>query len=501
MGQPTIYPTGTTRYDADKAYNGYTLITNDQAVGAVLVDMRGNVVRHWKDLMGFPNKMIRGGYVFGNRGVRDSRFGYQDRVDLIQVDWDGNVVWEFNKKEYIEDEGQEPQWMARQHHDFQRAGNPVGYYVPGMESETLSGNTLILCHETVEKPRISPYPLIDDVFIEVDWEGNILWQWNMSDHINELGLSDVAKLAMYRNPNLHESGGGMGDFAHINCMSELGPNKWYDQGDERFNPKNIIFDSREINFMAIISKETGKIVWQMGPDFGQSDDKMDRRFGQIVGPHHTHMVPQGLPGEGNILVFDNGGFSGYGAPDNLSKDGLKVNKIDRSRVIEFDPITKKVVWEFVGSDMENYGLPGINDYRFYSPLTSSAQRLPNGNTFITEGVGGRLLEVTPEKEIVWEYVAPFGEKQGYIYYRAYRYPYDYVPQVEAPVEESIPALDVRTFRVPGAAEGAIRENNTVTVEGTWGYPSSVQACVAADDEDMSLKKSDDDEEESLFSQF
>ena len=50
--------------------------------------------------------------------------------------------------------------------------------------------------------------------------------------------------------------------------------------------------------------------------------------------------------------------------------------------------------------------------------------LPNGNTFITEGVGGHMLEVTEEHEIVWEYVSPyFGGPLGNMVYRAYRYPY------------------------------------------------------------------------------
>ncbi len=94
-------------------------------VGAVLIDMNGNVVKVWKNLQGFPNKLLPGGYVMGSLGLREPKFAYQDQTDVVQVDWDGKVVWKFNKKEYIEDEGQEPQWMARQHHDYQREGNPV----------------------------------------------------------------------------------------------------------------------------------------------------------------------------------------------------------------------------------------------------------------------------------------------------------------------------------------------------------------------------------------
>lgn len=477
MGQPFIHPTGVTMYDPEKCWNGYNLVAAKD-VGAVLFDMRGEVVRVWKDLMGFPNKLLPGGYVMGSRGLRDGKFGYQDQVDLVQVDWDGKVVWKFDKKEYVEDEGNEPMWMARQHHDYQREGNPVGYYVPGMDPKTDGGNTLILTHETLENKRISNERLLDDVIIEVDWEGNIIWEWRASDHWREFDFSDAAKLALYRYPNMHSVDGGVGDWVHMNCASYLGPNKWYDKGDDRFHPDNIIFDSREANFMCIISKETGKVVWKLGPDF---QSKEERRIGQIIGPHHTHMIPQGLPGEGNILIFDNGGWSGYGVPSNIAPNGTKVNVMDRSRVLEINPVTKKLVWELRGSDMMSYGGPGVNDYRFYSPLTSDACRLPNGNTFITEGVGGRLFEVTPEKEVVWEWISPFGPDATYIYYRGYRYPYEYVPQLPKPDETPIPKLNIKKFRVPGAADCEVK--NVVEVEGTWGYPDHVQSCVSAEDDD------------------
>ncbi|MDA8441252.1 MAG: aryl-sulfate sulfotransferase, partial [Peptococcaceae bacterium] len=420
MGQPFVHPTGVTIYNPEKCFNGYTIMAVKK-LGCVLIDMNGNVVRVWQDLHGFPNKLLPGGYVLGSRGVRDPKFGYQDQIDLVQVDWEGKVVWKFDGKELIADEGHEPQWMARQHHDYQREGNPVGYYVPGMECQTNKGNTLILVHENCFNKKISDENLLDDVFIEVDWEGNIVWEWHASDHFKEFGFSEAAKLALYKNPNMHESGGGMGDWMHINSMSVLGPNKWYAKGDERFHPDNIIWDSREANIIAIISKETGKIVWKMGPDY--SADKKLAKIGQIIGQHHVHMIPQGLPGAGNILIFDNGGWSGYGSPSNISKDGTKVNISDRSRVLELNPVTMKVVWQILGSELMGYGQPGISDYRFYSPLTSAAQRLPNGNTLITEGVGGRFFEVTRMKEVVWEFISPFTENPSTIYYRAYRYPY------------------------------------------------------------------------------
>ena len=129
MGHPTIYPTGATVYNPEKAWSGYTIYqAADQ--GALLIDMNGKEVHLWKGLRGFPNKILPGGYVLGSTSERDPKYGYQDEADLVQVDWAGNIVWKFDRHEYIEDPGHEPQWMARAHHDYQRAGNPVGYYAP-----------------------------------------------------------------------------------------------------------------------------------------------------------------------------------------------------------------------------------------------------------------------------------------------------------------------------------------------------------------------------------
>ena len=79
-----------------------------------------------------------------------------------------------------------------------------------------------------------------------------------------------------------------------------------------------------------------------------------------------------------------------------------------------------------------------------------AQRLPNGNTLITEGADGRIFELTAEKEIVWEYVNPFfGTENGRTnrIYRAHRVPYDWVPQLERPEERPVVPPDVSDFRI------------------------------------------------------
>jgi len=111
---------------------------------------------------------------------------------------------------------------------------------------------------------------------------------------------------------------------------------------------------------------------------------------------------------GHIVIYGNGTRRGW------------------SRIVEMDPLTNQVVWEYVGRPKES----------FFSGFISGAQRLPNDNTLICEGGKGRLFEVTSEKEIVWEFRSPyrgfvFGREQQNIY-RTTRYSAEYVaPLLEA----------------------------------------------------------------------
>jgi hypothetical protein len=442
---PSIYPTGTTMYYPDKCWNGFTLfqseLHSENSRGAVLIDMNGNVVNRWQGLDGFPNKMLSNGNIMGSTGVRNPKYGYQDMLDLVEVDWNGNIVWKFDKFERVKDPKQKPRWMARQHHDYQREGNPVGYYVPKMNAKAGGGKTLILCHRNLTNPKISDKTLIDDVIIEVDRQGKITWEWVCNDHFNEMGFDAQAKKTLKLKPGIGMMTGGKGDWMHMNSISTLGPNRLYDKGDKRFHPDNIIWDGRQTNIIAVIDRKTGKIVWQLGPYF-TANEKL-KKIGQIIGQHHAHMIPRGLKGAGNLLIFDNGGAAGYGAPNPTSPEGIDNAKRDFSRVLELDPVTLEVKWL--------YPPPGPGGSRLYSAFVSSTQRLPNGNTLITEGNGGRIIEVTPKQEIVWEYVSPFKHRRlkFSLLYRAYRVPYAWAPKAGEPMEKAVPRIDNSQFKVPG----------------------------------------------------
>jgi hypothetical protein len=457
---PSIYPTGTTIYYPEKCWNGYTLfpaeLHRNNGYGAVLIDMNGNVVNRWQGLDGFPNKMLPNGNIMGSTGVRNMKYGFQDMLDLVEVDWYGNIVWKFDRYERVKDPRQKPRWMARQHHDYQREGNPVGYYVPRMKAKA-GGKTLLVCHKNLTNKKISDKKLVDDTIIEVDGNGKITWEWVCSEHFEEMGFDDEAKEAIRRNPGISPMTCGQGDWMHMNSISTLGPNRFYDKGDKRFHPDNIIISGRQTNIVATIDKKTGKIVWQLGPYFTASEKL--KKIGQIIGQHHAHIIPRGLKGEGNILLFDNGGAAGYGAPNPTSVDGNNNAKRDTSRVLELDPKTLEIKWQYPALMM----MPGGG--RLYSAFISSAQRLPNGNTMITEGNIGRIIEITPEQEIIWEYISPFLHRmmKTNMIYRAYRVPYDWAPRAERSKEMAIPRIDNSKFKVPSSPK--LNRERVVRVKG------------------------------------
>jgi len=408
-----------------KVYNdgcceGYNLLSaiefmgfsNGRFAGSLLIDMNGNLIKKWNNTNPMPAKMLPDGSIIsGYGGIVE-----WDTYNLTQFSWNGTIKWDFSN--WRADDKGKP--AARHHHDFQREGNPVGYYVPDCDFVE-NGKTLILAHDTIINHNVSKKTITDDVIYEVNWNGSLTgFEWYASDHIDEMGFNLLQRIGIYINPAGPSKPLGCldGDWLHTNSISYLGENKWYDQGDKRFHPDNIITCSRNTNIIYIISKETGEIVYRIGPSFSRKTEE-GKKLGQIIGPHNAHIIPKSLPGEGNILVFDNGGIAGYGLFGGPSKFRFY------SRVIEFDPISLEIKWEYAHKK-GFYPLPRTGEFhRFFSPVHSSMQRLPNGNTLITEGFTGRVFEVNKDNEILWEYIS---ESLDIDIYRAYRIPPEWVPE-------------------------------------------------------------------------
>ena len=429
----SVYPTGTTIYEPARAWNGYTVLSPLQTQAVLVIDMNGNVVKRWEGLnnsAGGPARVLPGGILISASGARPPN---QESLELVQQDFDGKVIWQFSHNEQIKTREGSTIWSARQHHDWQRESLPAGYYSPESAPVVEGTSTLILTHTNRMQPKVADVMLEDDRLVEVSWKGDLLWEWVASDHIDELGFAPDARKAIKAAQSFNKARGSF-DWLHINSAHYVGPNRWFDQGDMRFAPNNVIISSREASLLAVVGRD-GKIVWRLGPDFSESKEL--RAIRQIIGQHHAHIIPKGLPGAGNLLVFDNGGSSGYGFASPIAPDGVGAFARSTSRVVEINPVTLELVWSYTNP-------------RFFSTNISSAQRLPNGNTLITAGAGGRMFEVTTEGAIVWEYMYPLfgGANASNAVYRAYRIPYGWIPQITRPTERAVAPPALGDFRVP-----------------------------------------------------
>ena len=481
LGQagPSIFPMGTTLYDPAKAWSGFTVLSPLQTQAAIVIDMNGKVVKRWdgySNSAGGPARVLPNGDVIAAVGARPGR---QESLELQQRDFDGKVVWSFTGTEQVQTNDGKTITALRQHHDWQREDFPAGYYSPEATPARSGSNTLILAHTDHKLPDVADVLLQDDRIIEVSPQGQITWEWIAGQHINELGFDQAARAAI-RGARAGRAGGAAGagrggpppagdagragrpggdgrgaagpgaagpsgagrggapaafDWLHLNSATYLGPNRWYDAGDKRFAPNHVIVSSREANLLAIIARD-GSVVWRLGPDFRESD--ATRAIGQMIGQHHAHFIPKGLPGAGNLLVFDNGGPSGYGAPSPIAPNGVGVNARPSSRVLEIDPVSLKLVWSYTAGA------------QFFSTNISGAQRLANGNTLITEGAGGRIFEVTTDRQIVWEYMNPptGNTRAPGTVYRAYRVPYAWLSQLPRPQEKAVTPPPAAEFVVP-----------------------------------------------------
>ena len=179
-----------------------------------------------------------------------------------------------------------------------------------------------------------------------------IWHWQLTN------LRTSVQLRM-RSTSMFDK--GFMDLLHTNTVTVI---------DHTYNDVlkagNVIVCCPMVDLIAVIDPYQQRVVWQWGP-------------GTVQGPHNARAIANG-----HILIFDNGVQRHY------------------SRVIELDPITNRIVWSYEDEHRE----------RFFSPVCGGSQRLPNGNTMITDTVGGRVFEVTPDGELVWEFYTPLpGDEQ------------------------------------------------------------------------------------------
>ena len=374
---------GVTYHDPALAFSSYVLYSGADGVTR-LIDLNGVVRNEWPH-PGVPARIIdpalNGGRI-GDIGLQltqleDSPGGIYGNRTVGQLSWTGEKVWEWG--------AEAPGGAARQNHDWELLAN---------------GNRLILVAMPRAVPALGPHVVGDQGIYEVTPDGDITWEWRAGDHLDEFGFTPLG--FEYLRKSVARQPANIWGYLEINSAKTLGPNRWHrDDPGTVFQPDNILISSRKANTVALIDRSTGRIVWRLGPYFDAepgaehqriNSHNLPRPLDQISGQHNPHFIADGLPGAGNLLVFDNQGGAGY-PPAPL---GIYAG----SRVLEIDPATKEIVWQYTAEDS------GRPSWTFFSSFVSNAQRLPNGNTLITEGMHGRIFQVTPSGQVVWEYLTP-----------------------------------------------------------------------------------------------
>jgi outer membrane protein assembly factor BamB len=354
---------GVTIHNPDRVYDGYTLLAPLGGYNAWLVNNDGEICHHWA---------LEHQPAFFGRVLPNGNLIYQGMEELDPqgpvlkvLDANGNVVVNLvmGGGEYLVEldwEGNKV-WEYRNallNHDFYRMDN---------------GNTMAICYEMIPdelkhktKGGISLGDDVDmwaDKLVEINPQGEIVWEWKCHEHLDF--ETDVYCPLEHR-----------AEWTHMNTCTVL------PDGD-------ILGSFRTLDLIVKIDKKTGDVVWRFGS-------------GKIAHQHEPTLMDNG-----NILVFDNG-------------EHRKYSKYSYTRLIEIDPATGKIVWEYKDDP----------PFSWFCGCQGGCQRLPNGNTIISDTMIGRVFEVTHDGETVWEYMSPFYGPHGFeepnvMIYRVYKYGKDF----------------------------------------------------------------------------
>ncbi|MEP0134489.1 MAG: aryl-sulfate sulfotransferase [Eudoraea sp.] len=417
-------PRGVTK-SSDSLMPGYAMFSPANSPFTYLVNRNGEVVHEWKgNYAAFNAYLMDDGSIL--QGANDPDypvFGFGGPYGRIQkITWEGKILWNF---EYADT-------TQIIHHDFAVMPN---------------GNILAIAYETStyeyaldlgRKPELIPRsgPWMEKI-IEIEPKGfsggKIVWEWRVEDHL----IQDYDEnKPNYGNPQEHPElfNFNLGDSIParitqdsldiLKAMGRGGRNLTLDNPHSdiyHFNAINynaeldlIAFSSPELSEVYIIdhsvsteeaaghqggkSGKGGDLLFRWGnPENYMQGDSTDRK---LYYQHDIRWNEKGKPGAGNLTLYNNDVPMG---PDSLNY----------SAIYEINPVLKEdgtyemmsnnrfapeePVWSYVAKDTIS----------FYGSFISGAHRMENGNTFINEGPKGRLFEVTPDREVVWEYLVPY----------------------------------------------------------------------------------------------
>ena len=370
--------------------DGYVFFAPAMSTTSYLINSSGEIFHTWSSAYNprFAAYLLETGHL-----LRMAQMSFNPTFNaggsgggVEEMDWDGNVVWDF-------------EYSTSQHclhHDIEALPN---------------GNVLMIAWEyktaaqaiaAGRNPALVFDALWPDHIIEVEPTGasggNIVWEWHVWDHL--IQDYDPAKEnygVVGDHPELIDINLGLApDWNHINSVD-------YHEGFDQIILSVHAFDEIWVIDHSTTTEEAaghtggnsgkgGDLLYRWGnPQAYRAGGAADRKFFR---QHDAAWIEPGLPGEGNILVFNNG----------LGRPGLDYSSVDEI----VPPVDSNGNYHLApdsayGPESQLWIYTADPPGGFFAMNISGAQRLPDGNTLITNGPQGFFFEVTPAGDIVWEY--------------------------------------------------------------------------------------------------
>jgi hypothetical protein len=198
-----------------------------------------------------------------------------------------------------------------------------------------AANTFLGLQEYVKQIGVNSYLM--DKIVELDTQGNVLWSWDVYDHIP---LSQISPL----NETSIIGGQTVMDFTHANALL--------------WEPNNniIYLNARNMNTFYKINQTTGDIIWSCG-QFGNFT-LVDQN--NVIVPslwYHSHHLQQIAPNVFTMFNNDFGNITNYND--------------DNSQMIQFSlnmqNMTAKIDWSWTAPS------------QYYSLYLGAVWKLPNGD--------------------------------------------------------------------------------------------------------------------------
>jgi len=395
LAQPVERTVGLLYLDS-AASDGYTLLAPSNTPITYLLDRQGMIVNSW-DCHTLPRwatylredglllRETTGGDEFGMNGGGAG--------GLIQLfDWEGNTVWEYLYADTL----------YRHHHDVEPLPNGnilvVAWEKITPAEQIAAGRDTTLVESELWSERIAE---IQPIFPD---DAKTVWIWHAWDHlIQDFDSTQANYGVVTEHPEL----------INVNSPDVSGSSDWIHNNTVSYNAAldQIIISPLRLDEFWVIdhSTTTAEAAGHIGGGRGHGGDLL-YRWGnpQIYGvgteidrkifrTHDAQFVEDSAAGEWRVLLFNNGAGRPGGSYSSADELILPIDSnLDYYRHPDSAFGPADFDWHFEAN-------PQLS---LFSQSMSGVQRLPNGNRLICSALQGKLLEVEPSGDIVWEYKNP-----------------------------------------------------------------------------------------------